>query len=492
MKTVNRKGVSVESEVSNTVFVEKVLPPGWFRFYDTPRQRYYYANLKLRTSRWTRPEEDAYFLDEYILDNFEEREIDNLKSCFHEEIEHFRFLTSERFVDMMQLEVGEKISKRAAISLFKGYAKSKPEQPHDPHKLSSWTYFMEICNHIKRSRMNSWGGIGGTFEAARTLAAQASVGFVLGPSSEKLGNWEILHSKLADREYYKNIKTGETMWSMPLEVKFYLPPKLERKLLRVFTYGELEEFEQQFLMLDIDSSGDLSSKEIRMLLKALDIECSETLFNKLVKTIDLNGNGTIEYDEFCYMMYEIYRKDKGGEFWQELKSRKHAGSRSKRNQMMDIRRNDDDSTIITASGPSYDSLIDGKGGDGWVSSLSRNLNTLSNDASSKDSFCFPNQSTGNQKDSSANTKSSSWSQRFKVDKIQNAITKLAPSAHARFQEEQRLAFYYDPEKEEEIKKSKKGFFSNCFCCFFDAKVLSKNASMETYDMAEIASMCWQS
>ena len=76
-------------------------------------------------------------------------------------------------------------------------------------------------------------------------------------------------------------------------------------------------------------------------------------------------------------MYEIYRKDKGGEFWSELKSRKHAGSRSTRNQHMDVERNDDDSTIITAYGPSYDSLIDGKGGNGWVSGLSGKLADLS-------------------------------------------------------------------------------------------------------------------
>merc|ERR1711871_8764 len=33
---------------------------------------------------------------------------------------------------------------------------------------------------------------------------------------------------------------------------------------------------------------------------------------KLVATVDLNGNGTIEFDEFCWMMYEMSRTDGEG------------------------------------------------------------------------------------------------------------------------------------------------------------------------------------
>lgn len=116
------------------------------------------------------------------------------------------------------------------------------------------------------------------------------------------------------------------------------------QLLTAFDYGDLEEFQQYFSMLDIDNSGDLSGKEIRVLLRALDIkvqritsvmvfvcfsvgavliqfqdclflslclmclcysticQISELKFNKLLKTVDLNGNGTIEFDEYCWMV----------------------------------------------------------------------------------------------------------------------------------------------------------------------------------------------
>jgi len=44
------------------------------------------------------------------------------------------------------------------------------------------------------------------------------------------------------------------------------------QLLLAFDYGDIEEFQQYFSLLDVDNSGDLSGKEIRVLLKALDIQ----------------------------------------------------------------------------------------------------------------------------------------------------------------------------------------------------------------------------
>ena len=49
-------------------------------------------------------------------------------------------------------------------------------------------------------------------------------------------------------------------------------PIFSPQLLLVFDYGDIEEFQQYFSLLDIDSSGDLSPKEIRILLRALDIQ----------------------------------------------------------------------------------------------------------------------------------------------------------------------------------------------------------------------------
>ena len=43
-------------------------------------------------------------------------------------------------------------------------------------------------------------------------------------------NRTVEYSELAERNFYMNQVTGESYWSMPAEVKFYIPPKLENKV----------------------------------------------------------------------------------------------------------------------------------------------------------------------------------------------------------------------------------------------------------------------
>lgn len=40
----------------------------------------------------------------------------------------------------------------------------------------------------------------------------------------------IEYSDLAERNFYRNTRTGESCWSMPAQVKFYIPPRLEDKV----------------------------------------------------------------------------------------------------------------------------------------------------------------------------------------------------------------------------------------------------------------------
>ena len=45
--------------------------------------------------------------------------------------------------------------------------------------------------------------------------------------------------------------TYENKWDMPDELRFYLPPKLEHKMLKSFDFGHIEVFKQYFSMLDV-------------------------------------------------------------------------------------------------------------------------------------------------------------------------------------------------------------------------------------------------
>ena len=84
VKSINSLGPSAESQPSNTVVIESILPIGWFRFYDKKMDKFYYANLKTKQSTWSRPDLDPDFLDEEIVFNFNKHEIVGLRELFVE------------------------------------------------------------------------------------------------------------------------------------------------------------------------------------------------------------------------------------------------------------------------------------------------------------------------------------------------------------------------------------------------------------------------
>ncbi len=305
VRAYNAKGKSNESEPSNEVMVEAALPPGWYRFFDPNQRRHFYANIKTSQSSWTRPEEDPYMLDESIVLNFERRELKFLRELFDEDIAHFKCVTHEQMMDIMR-EIGESCSKRWIRNLMRGYG-------DNAESLHSWVTFMEIIHHIKNYRKKTAEILSNPGTSFFNFFARAKAKAAMGQKN-KLGVWIIEHNALADRTYYKNTETGKSAWTMPDEIRYYIPPNLEQKLLQTFNYGQIEEFKHFFNVLDVDSSGDLSAKEIRLLLQALDISVGESEFNRLIYSLDTNGNGTIEFDEFCFMMLEIYKRERNGIF----------------------------------------------------------------------------------------------------------------------------------------------------------------------------------
>lgn len=314
VQALNHKGPSLESLPSNEIIVESPLPSGWYRFYDKRKKKHYYASLKTGRSTWTRPELDPYFLEDEIYKNFTMEELQHLKGLFVEDMEHFRRITLEQFMDILQ-EIGESCSKRWILQLFQAYSKS------DNQDLKTWQEFMNIINHIKTARMKPTI-VKNPFEFVNLFYNRAKIRTVLSPNRDKLGLWVKEFNTFAGKEYYRHLVTGECSWTVPDEVKFYLSPKFEQRLLKVFDYGQLEEFKQHFALLDIDNSGDLSDKEIKILLNSMGISIGELKLAELIKAIDVNGNGSIEFDEFCYLMFEICRKDKTGVF-KDLKASKN-------------------------------------------------------------------------------------------------------------------------------------------------------------------------
>eukprot|EP00981_Chlorochromonas_danica_P016170 scaffold15944_cov248-Ochromonas_danica.AAC.4 len=285
VKAINAKGGGMESLPSNAVMVEAPLPQGWYRFLDPSSNRFYYASVKTNRSSWYRPELDPYFIDDNLFVNFQSHEIAHLQSLYEEDMAHFRSVPFAQFMDALR-EVGEKCSSRYIKKLFKAYA-------DNVDKIECWQHYIEIMNHIKRMRLEPhsfWNDIKTFFSRQRTK-------MILRPNRRKLGVWKLEFSE-----------TGESSWEMPDDVKFYIPPSLLNKLLRVFDMNALDDFRQYFSMLDVDNSGDLSDKEITLLLDAMGLDISPQTVHRMVKAIDMNANGTVEFDEFCWMMHELRKQ----------------------------------------------------------------------------------------------------------------------------------------------------------------------------------------
>jgi Ca2+-binding EF-hand superfamily protein len=300
VKAINEKGKGLDSPHSNSILIETPLPSGWFRFYDSKLHRPYYASVKSNRSSWRRPELDPFFIDDGIFLNFQDRELKHLKDLYKEDMAHFQMINVDQFMDILS-EIGEKQQKNFIKKLFITFT--------DDVQITNWQQYMEIMNHLKLQHLNRQPVA--SCNLLVLLFNRAKIHALLPPKRDKLGeNWEIEYNTFAQRYYYRNILTNKCEWSMPDEIKFFLPKALEEKLLTVFDVDEMEEMKQSFSYLDIDNSGDLSENEIHILLKSLGIKMNEKKFKKLMKAIDTNQNGTVEFDEFCWMMYEIKKKEK--------------------------------------------------------------------------------------------------------------------------------------------------------------------------------------
>jgi len=63
--------------------------------------------------------------------------------------------------------------------------------------------------------------------------------------------------------------------------------------------SETERMKETFRAWDRDGSGSIEKEEVRRVLKALDPDFAERDLDELMRTIDKNGDGIIDFEEFC-------------------------------------------------------------------------------------------------------------------------------------------------------------------------------------------------
>jgi len=65
---------------------------------------------------------------------------------------------------------------------------------------------------------------------------------------------------------------------------------------------QIEEFREAFSLFDKDNDGTITTKELGTVMKSLGQNPSESELRDMINEVDVDGNGTIDFNEFLEMM----------------------------------------------------------------------------------------------------------------------------------------------------------------------------------------------
>jgi len=114
----------------------------------------------------------------------------------------------------------------------------------------------------------------------------------------KIGCSKISQLEIDIEELFKLIDTDK---SGVINYSEFLAATIEQQI-----YHKEEKLLQAFRVFDQDKSGKISAKEVAKIIKTEDDELEN--LEEEIKKFDLNGDGEIDYYEFCHMMGKKKRR----------------------------------------------------------------------------------------------------------------------------------------------------------------------------------------
>ncbi|KAG9403843.1 FK506-binding protein 2B [Aphanomyces cochlioides] len=77
------------------------------------------------------------------------------------------------------------------------------------------------------------------------------------------------------------------------------------QLAMLFGPDEIVNLRKQFQSLDTDGSGEIDEGELAVLMKALGQKVTSAQLKEIIREVDRNGNGMIDFNEFCHIVYNM-------------------------------------------------------------------------------------------------------------------------------------------------------------------------------------------
>lgn len=317
VKARSAKDKGSESAPSNMVLVEPQLPSGWTRHWDERSQKFYYSNLKTLKSSWPRPDDDPYFLEEDVQLLFTPAELKHLRVFFDAEMDKFGSISMRRLA-LFLTATGEDISMSALERIWREVLSAGTGELPALHTYKSFVILVQSIHwHVTRfQRASNLRLLSANF--SRQLQLRLYRGSRTSFRKSKFGNWEERWSELAARCFYRDRITGDVVWEMPDDIRFFLPPGLKVRLTKRLGVQELERLKSSFAELDPEGTGSipayllpaLASKrrcnyEGEILARDVRLKYLSTYGRKLefdsccIEVLILRQNGSVSEDGGC-------------------------------------------------------------------------------------------------------------------------------------------------------------------------------------------------
>ncbi|XP_071491454.1 allograft inflammatory factor 1-like [Diadema antillarum] len=107
---------------------------------------------------------------------------------------------------------------------------------------------------------------------------------------------------------HTNVQGGKEWGKLKKQQEQDIDDAIEN-IIRENTYPDVEDLaekmqsiKEKFILYDIDGSGDLDEKDIGAMLEKLEQPKNTLEIRKMIKEVDLNNSGTINFSEFVKLM----------------------------------------------------------------------------------------------------------------------------------------------------------------------------------------------
>lgn len=321
----NAVGKSSPSRWSNATRVREPLPEGWTEIFTVDCAfKSYFFNVKTGQSTWERPETDPFYLPTKVFLKFSEDEIAHLQRVFTDADQDKSKAISLREFEQCLPPLGEQLAPTDALWLFY-------QADLDFNSELSYCNFATAIDTLKKARLEhapasrrlgAWATEQLDY-ATRPRVAKAKkalLEYKLHELSEQQGHWtHTEHPELTGQTYWLNRETGEASYETPRQVQFFLPRALRTAALQHYSHQELKDLEHVFSTMDLDGSGNIDAAELKLLVKKLTGQhLSAGRCRGLVKEVDVDQSGLIDFDEFVLILVSIKDTAQEGTVWSKL------------------------------------------------------------------------------------------------------------------------------------------------------------------------------